>query len=173
VLTITSIDRQNKIADNANTGEAVDFALPGVRIFAPYKTYAFIDSGTSLAAPHAAAAAALIKSIDKTLDQEQILAILKHYTVDLGAKGFDTTYGWGSLDLSNFDLNIEPITPHHTGDVNHDNSINILDATALQRYLALMDPSPFDETLADVDNNARTDINDVTALQRQIAGLQP
>lgn len=172
VLTITSTDRKNMIAENANKGEAVDFALPGVLISAPYKSYAFIDSGTSLAAPHAAAAAALIKSIDKSLDQEQILAILKHYAVDLGEKGFDSTYGWGTLDLSNFDLNIEPITPHHTGDVNHDNTVNINDATAIQRHIAIMRPSPFDETLADVDENGTIDINDVTALQFKLTGIK-
>ena len=105
VLTITSVDKNNQIAENANTGDAVDFALPGVSVRAPYYSLSFIDSGTSLAAPHAAAAAALLKTWDKSLNQYQVTEILKQYAVDLGAKGFDSTYGWGMIDLSEFDLN--------------------------------------------------------------------
>ncbi len=107
VLTITSIDKSNVISENANTGDGVDFALPGVMILAPYKRAMFISTGTSLAAPHAAAAAALLKTWDKSLTQNEIKDIFIKYSVDLGAKGYDTTYGWGMIDLSDFDINTE------------------------------------------------------------------
>ena len=171
VLTITSIDKNNKIPDKANTGKAVDFALPGSYITAPYKTFAFVDSGTSLAAPHAAAAAAMLKTIDKSLNQEQVLGILKHYTVDYGEKGFDTQYGWGVLDLSKFDLNIEPIKPYVTGDVNHDRVVNINDATDIQKHIARWSMKTFYKELADVDDDSEITIRDVTMLQRQIASM--
>ena len=108
VLTITSVDSSDKIAENANTGADVDFALPGVLILAPYKRLMMVDSGTSLAAPHAAAAAALLKSWCKHLNQDQVVDILKQYSVDLGAKGFDNTYGWGMINLSKFNVNATP-----------------------------------------------------------------
>ena len=108
VITITSIDKNDKIADSANTGADVDFALPGVLILAPYKRLMMVDSGTSLAAPHAAAAAALLKSWCKHLNQDQVVDILKQYSVDLGAKGFDNTYGWGMINLSKFNVNATP-----------------------------------------------------------------
>ncbi len=111
VLTITSVDSSDKIAENANTGADVDFALPGVLILAPYKRLMMVDSGTSLAAPHAAAAAALLKSWCKHLNQDQVVNILKQYTVDLGDKGFDNTYGWGMIDLSKFNVNAAPPEP--------------------------------------------------------------
>ena len=107
ILTITSIDKNNNIGDNANTGKTVDFALPGVTVFAPYKRIAMFSTGTSLAAPHASAAAALLKTWDKTLTQSEIKEILIKYSVDLGANGFDNTYGWGMIDLSGFDINTE------------------------------------------------------------------
>ncbi len=111
VLTITSVDSSDKIAENANTGADVDFALPGVLILAPYKRLMMVDSGTSLAAPHAAAAAALLKSWCKHLNQDQVVDILKQYSVDLGAKGFDNTYGWGMINLSKFNVNATPPEP--------------------------------------------------------------
>ena len=111
VLTITSVDSSDKIAENANTGADVDFALPGVLILAPYKRLMMVDSGTSLAAPHAAAAAALLKSWCKHLNQDQIVDILKQYSIDLGAKGFDNTYGWGMINLSKFNVNATPPEP--------------------------------------------------------------
>ena len=60
-----------------------------------------------MAAPHAAAAAALLKTWNKDLNQEQIEEILKEYAVDLGDKGYDETYGWGMIDLSNFKVSEE------------------------------------------------------------------
>ena len=111
VLTITSVDSSDKIAENANTGADVDFALPGVLILAPYKRLMMVDSGTSLAAPHAAAAAALLKSWCKHLNQDQVVDILKQYSVDLGAKGFDNTYGW-TYDYDRF---IDPAYPDREG----------------------------------------------------------
>ena len=113
VITITSIDKNDKIADSANTGADVDFALPGVSVLAPYKRLPamMVDSGTSLAAPHAAAAAALLKTWDKDITQDQVVEVLKQYSVDLGAKGFDNSYGWGMINLSSFDINTAPPEP--------------------------------------------------------------
>ena len=108
VLTITSVDKNNQIGENANTGSCVDFALPGVSITAPYKIgllSMFVDTGTSLAAPHAAAAAALLKTCNKNLNQDDIKEILINYSVDLGDNGFDNTYGWGMINLADYDIN--------------------------------------------------------------------
>ena len=71
-----------------------------------------LNTGTSCAAPHASAAAALLKTWDKSLTQSEIKDIFNKYSVDLGDKGYDTTYGWGMIDLGGFDINSE-VKPTH------------------------------------------------------------
>ena len=61
VITVTSVYKNNTLGLLANYGSVVDFALPGMNILVPHKTgltSAFVDSGTSFAAPHAAARSA-------------------------------------------------------------------------------------------------------------------
>ncbi len=54
--------------------------------------------GTSAAAPHVAAIAALLWSAKPTLTSSQIVQTLTQTAVDLGAPGFDTTFGFGRVD---------------------------------------------------------------------------
>ena len=179
VLTVTSIDKNNVIGENANTGSAVDFAMPGVMIWAPYKsglTSAFVDTGTSLAAPHAAAAAALLKTWDKRVDQDAVYDILKEHAVDLGDAGFDTTYGWGTIDLSDFDISAQYVPPvrYILGDTDGSGAVETVDATWLQRHIAGME-TPFSaEELSrgDADRDGVVTITDATAIQRYLAQLQ-
>jgi subtilisin family serine protease len=56
-------------------------------------------SGTSLAAPHAAGALALLLSAFPNLTVAQQEAALKNSARDLGAAGPDSTFGWGRLDV--------------------------------------------------------------------------
>lgn len=198
VLTITSVDSSDKIAENANTGADVDFALPGVLILAPYKRLMMVDSGTSLAAPHAAAAAALLKSWCKHLNQDQVVDILKQYSVDLGAKGFDNTYGWGMINLSKFNVNAtppEPVTEPTTeptseptteptvepttepapepiliGDVKLDGTVDVMDAVMVQLYAT--DNASFDDTqkyAADVNDDGNIDVLDAMDIQKYVS----
>lgn len=55
-------------------------------------------SGTSMAAPHVAAAAFLLRSQDPTLTPGLVAAYLAAGARDLGAPGFDVEYGHGLLD---------------------------------------------------------------------------
>ena len=191
VITITSINKNNKRGLLANYGSVVDFALPGMNVLAPRKSAMFLDSGTSLAAPHAAAAAALLKTWDKSLNQAEIYEIFKQHSVDLGDKGFDTTYGWGMIDLSDFDINstyvrpTEPPTEAPTqapteapeplyilGDADGDGDVTALDVTLLQRFLAqIASESDVDVTAADVDLDGEVGMLDVTLIQRYLSDI--
>ena len=54
--------------------------------------------GTSMATPHVAAAAALVRSIG-IIDPDEIEAILEETAWDRGISGYDTDYGAGILDV--------------------------------------------------------------------------
>jgi hypothetical protein len=51
--------------------------------------------GTSAAAPHAAAIAALVKQVDPSLTPAQVSQVMADTATDLGAAGYDTTSGAG------------------------------------------------------------------------------
>ncbi|WP_248958802.1 S8 family serine peptidase [Sphaerisporangium perillae] len=72
---------------------------PGVNITTTdlYGLYT-VASGTSLSAPHAAGALALLLSAYPDLDADRQAAALQNSAVDLGAPGFDNDHGYGRLD---------------------------------------------------------------------------
>ena len=55
-------------------------------------------TGTSMAAPHVAAAAFLLRSFDSGLGLFEVRALLTAATQDRGAPGWDPEFGYGSLD---------------------------------------------------------------------------
>ncbi|PHM51619.1 autotransporter domain-containing protein [Xenorhabdus sp. KK7.4] len=56
-------------------------------------------SGTSMAAPHVAGAAAVLMQRFPYMTAAQISDVLKTTATDLGEKGIDARYGWGLLNL--------------------------------------------------------------------------
>lgn len=83
----------------STTGDEVTNALPGQSIYGCYKgSYAEL-SGTSMAAPHAGAVAALVAACWPLASAEQVSAHLHKYSTDLGDPGRDKLYGFGLPDL--------------------------------------------------------------------------
>lgn len=172
VITITSVNKNNTLGLLANYGSVIDFALPGMNILAPHKSIMLLDSGTSMAAPHAAAAAALLKTWDKAINQDEVMQIFKEYAIDLGEKGFDNTYGWGMINLARFDINRKPLPHFVRGDANGDGVVNITDVTCIQQMLAELEPEQYDEKAADYDGDGVVTIHDATAIQYMIADME-
>src|SRR5206468_10210828 len=73
-------------------------------------------SGTSFSAPVVAGAAALAISANPTLPGTQIQTILKQTADDLGAPGWDTSYGAGRLNVGRAVLLAKNSTPSIPGD---------------------------------------------------------
>lgn len=59
-------------------------------------------------------------------------------------------------------------TSYIRGDADNDGKVTVLDATAIQRKLAALSVSSFNEKAADVDGNG-LDILDATSIQRWLA----
>ncbi|MVP01671.1 S8 family serine peptidase [Paenibacillus lutrae] len=94
-------------ADFSNTGNALSVVAPGVDINSTDKGNAYTHkNGTSLAAPMVSGLAALILAADPGLRKlpageksERISRIIAETAADLGAPGFDSTFGSGLIDV--------------------------------------------------------------------------
>ncbi len=102
VLTVGATDSNDARASFSNTGPVVDLVAPGVNITTTangggYRT----SSGTSFSAPIVAGVAALVLSVNANLTPAQVQTIVTSSADDLGAHGYDTTFGWGRVNAAN------------------------------------------------------------------------
>lgn len=98
VITVAALADEESAAAYSNFGQTVEFAAPGSNILSTYidNSYAYL-SGTSMASPHASAAAAMLKSYDISLTSAQITDILASSAIDLGDTGRDEVFGFGAI----------------------------------------------------------------------------
>nr|WP_221377753.1 S8 family serine peptidase [Actinoplanes polyasparticus] len=106
VLGVAATDSSDKIGTYSNAGSYVDVAAPGTAILSTYPTalggrtgYGSM-SGTSMASPHVAAVAALLKAYQPALTPDQVQSALESSAVDLGTKGRDNDFGYGRIDAT-------------------------------------------------------------------------
>lgn len=101
VISVAAVDYNGNRASFSNYGDYIDIAAPGVYIPSTYfnEQYAAL-SGTSMAAPHVAGLAALIKSANPGLTSSQVIRIIKNSAIDLGEQGKDVQFGNGLIDVN-------------------------------------------------------------------------
>ena len=101
-ISVAAVDKNLKPAYFSNYGDSVDLAAPGVNIKSSVPTsiyksgYANFD-GTSMAAPHVAACAAMLRYADTSLTPAQVETKLKN-SVQVPS-GWDTRYGKGVVNM--------------------------------------------------------------------------
>lgn len=109
VIAVSATDTTDKIAYFSSRGPEIDLAAPGYQIYSTYKgaTYKTL-SGTSMASPHVAGAAALVLTMpigsydldgDAIWDPTEVQNKLEATAKDLGAIGKDNLYGAGLLNV--------------------------------------------------------------------------
>lgn len=114
IIVVGAVDAQNGIATFSNrAGDARNFFLvaPGTGIVGAYHTSpaAYVSmSGTSMAAPAVAGAAAVVKGAWPHLSAQQVASILFTTATDLGAPGVDAVYGRGLVNLARA---LQPVGP--------------------------------------------------------------
>ncbi len=116
VISIAASTQYNRIANYSNYGSSIDFTAPGSQYPAAIVTtdatgrlgrnssnYTTSFSGTSAAAPIAAASAALVLAENPTLSREEVIDILRYTAKKLGDfaydfKGRNDHWGYGLID---------------------------------------------------------------------------
>ena len=100
VLTVSATDQSDVIYYYSNTGKNIDLAAPGDSFSTQMGGGYVSTGGTSYSSPIVAGVAALVISANPSLSGAQIQNILKESADDLGALGWDSTYGSGRVNAA-------------------------------------------------------------------------
>ncbi len=99
VIAVTAFDKGKKLYSNANVGSYIDFAAPGVDIYTAVPEGGRIQSGTSFAAPFVSVLVALKMERGALRGPDEMRKFLRKYSIDMGSKGKDNMFGWGTVNL--------------------------------------------------------------------------
>ncbi len=111
VVSIAATTNKDEKASFSNFNDKVDLSAPGQSIMSTMPSYVVgktagygLDyaymNGTSMASPVAAGVAALVRWRNPGLSPLQVELLIETSSVDLGAEGFDTTFGAGRVNLA-------------------------------------------------------------------------
>ncbi len=117
VVSVSAVDMNSNIAPYSNYGQYIDVAAPGGDMSRDLNGDGYTDGvlstlgnsngpdyrfyeGTSMATPHVAGVAALMKAVHPDLTPDQFDAYLQSAEIvnDIGATGRDNLYGYGLID---------------------------------------------------------------------------
>ncbi|MCL4220230.1 MAG: S8 family serine peptidase [Phycisphaerales bacterium] len=103
-IAVGATDNRDGVTSFTSTGPALTLCAPGRDIISTWDTGStpdtyVVQSGTSFAVPHVAAAAALVRSLNPRLTGPQVRRVLSVTCRDLGSPGRDHQSGWGRLDV--------------------------------------------------------------------------
>lgn len=108
VIAVSATDKDDTLASFSSRGPGISLSAPGIDIFSTYKGFGYATlSGSSMAAPHVAGAAALVfgspvgsydVNSNDQWDPAEIRQKLQDTAFDLGGTGFDELYGWGLVN---------------------------------------------------------------------------
>jgi len=99
VITVAATDENDNRASFSNYGDSVNIAAPGVLINSAISGGGFTNkNGTSMAAPFVAASAALLRTTDSSLSQEDIISILSANADNVGSSRY---FGAGIVNVLN------------------------------------------------------------------------
>jgi hypothetical protein len=97
VVAVAATDPDDDYAYYSNAGGYVDLAAPGSQILSTTGGGYEYFNGTSMAAPHVAALAAMMQARNASLTPDEIEQLMVSSALDLGPTGRDNNYGHGRI----------------------------------------------------------------------------
>ncbi len=116
VIAVAATDANDDVPSWSSKGPEVELAAPGVGIYSTYRgsSYATL-SGTSMASPHVAGAAALLWARCPSLSNDRVRSLLRDLAEDLGAPGWDNCYGYGLVRVPVYEVTLSISPPEARG----------------------------------------------------------
>jgi subtilisin family serine protease len=99
VVAVTAVNSKGKVYSHANQGKYIDFAAPGVRIYAAVPGGGKVMSGTSFATPYITAMVSTERVFGGNSTRSRQIKQLRRHSKDLGRSGKDSVYGYGFVRL--------------------------------------------------------------------------
>jgi len=101
VIAVAASNENDGLASFSSVGPSVEFIAPGVNINSTMPGSEFGSySGTSMASPHVAGAAALLWSADRSLGNVEVRQVLRNTAQDIGLTANQQGYGMVRADLA-------------------------------------------------------------------------
>jgi thermitase len=98
-IAVSATDGDDHLASFSNYGNWIAIAAPGTNILTTTSGggYGYLF-GTSFSSPIVAGVAALALAINPSLTNAQVVSLLERTADDIGAPGYDTSFGWGRVN---------------------------------------------------------------------------
>lgn len=109
VMAVGATDGNDAKVNFSNPGPHLSVAAPGQDVYStlPGSSYAYF-SGTSMASPHVAGLAALVWSQNPGFTNYQVRRAIEVSATDLGAAGWDESFGWGRINAASAVTTVPP-----------------------------------------------------------------
>lgn len=100
VLSVGSIDNTKTRSDFSNYNNKVGVVAPGEDIYScyPHNSYLYLN-GTSFSAPMVSGIAAVLRAINPSLKNNEVINIIETTAQDRGTIGRDSRYGYGVVNM--------------------------------------------------------------------------
>ena len=175
VNAIAALNPAGGLASFSNFGVGIAFSAPGEDILTTDRTGfdGWINgdyvcaNGTSFASPYAAGVAALVLSVNPSLNALEVEQVMQASSVDLGQPGYDLTFGWGFVNAHQAVLNAQTCNGNLIGDLNGDGEQNLLDVAP---FVAAITSGEY-VCEADINQDNNVDLLDVSGFVDLLSGI--